>query len=83
MKSPCLEFHSQVAYVFPRYHHLFCFYTLQGDVVRKLKTDKAEKSQIDLEVAKLLALKKELALASGVKPEAGKKGGKSKKGKKK
>lgn len=61
----------------------FAFYTLQGDEVRKLKTDKAEKSQIDLEVAKLLALKKELALASGVKPEAGKKGGKSKKGKKK
>ncbi|XP_071825552.1 methionine--tRNA ligase, cytoplasmic-like [Apostichopus japonicus] len=55
----------------------------QGDEVRKLKTDKAEKSQIDLEVAKLLALKKELALALGVKPEAGKKGGKSKKGKKK
>ncbi|KAJ8036040.1 Methionine--tRNA ligase, cytoplasmic [Holothuria leucospilota] len=56
--------------------------TKQGDLVRKLKTEKAEKSTIDAEVKKLLALKKELALASGEKPEEGKKG-KSKKEKKK
>merc|ERR1719336_806836 len=47
----------------------------QGDNVRKLKTEKAEKAIIDAEVKKLLELKKQLATALG-QPEAssGKKG---------
>ena len=54
----------------------------QGLVVRDLKTKKAEKSLIDVEVAKLLELKKRLALAQGINPEQAVGGGK-KKGKKK
>ncbi|XP_069119784.1 methionine--tRNA ligase, cytoplasmic-like [Argopecten irradians] len=54
----------------------------QGNVVRDLKGKKADKSQIDGEVAKLLDLKKQLALAQGQDPEAAVGGGK-KKGKKK
>jgi len=50
----------------------------QGDKVRKLKTEKAEKSLVDAEVKKLLDLKKQLALALG-QPEVSN----SKKGKKK
>lgn len=37
----------------------------QGDLVRKLKSQKADKEQIQGEVAKLLALKKELGVDSG------------------
>ena len=52
----------------------------QGDTVRQLKTDKAEKSVIDIEVKKLIELKKQLAAALG-QPEGAAVGGK--KGKKK
>ena len=55
-----------------------CF---QGLLVRQLKTEKAEKSKIDKEVAKLLQLKKSLALAQGTNPDEGgkkKRGGKKK-----
>jgi len=57
--------------------------TAQGEVVRKLKAEKAEKSLIDAEVAKLVALKGQLASAQGVtvEPAAGSKQAK-KKGKK-
>ncbi|XP_050781362.1 methionine--tRNA ligase, cytoplasmic isoform X1 [Gopherus flavomarginatus] len=41
----------------------------QADHVRQLKASKAEKGQIDGEVAKLLELKKQLALAEGKTPE--------------
>ncbi|CAM9938517.1 unnamed protein product [Bubo scandiacus] len=41
----------------------------QGNHVRQLKANKAEKAQIDAEVAKLLELKKQLALAEGKSPE--------------
>ncbi|XP_069509690.1 methionine--tRNA ligase, cytoplasmic isoform X2 [Ambystoma mexicanum] len=40
----------------------------QGNLVRELKTQKAEKSLLDSEVSKLLALKKELVLAEGKTP---------------
>jgi methionyl-tRNA synthetase len=51
-------------------------------LVRDLKSQKAEKSQIDSEVAVLLDLKRQLAVAQGQDPEA-LTGGKGKKGKKK
>ena len=51
---------------------------LQGNVVRELKTNKAEKSLVDTEVAKLLDLKKQLALAQGQDPAASAGGGKKK-----
>ncbi|KAG8585605.1 hypothetical protein GDO81_005089, partial [Engystomops pustulosus] len=51
----------------------------QGNHVRELKGKKAEKSVIDTEVQKLLALKKELALAEGKTPEAPAQKGKKKK----
>ncbi|XP_043362322.1 methionine--tRNA ligase, cytoplasmic, partial [Dermochelys coriacea] len=41
----------------------------QANHVRQLKANKAEKGQIDAEVAKLLELKKQLALAEGKTPE--------------
>ena len=41
----------------------------QGNHVRQLKANKAEKAQVDTEVAKLLELKKQLALAEGKSPE--------------
>lgn len=41
----------------------------QGNHVRQLKANKAEKAQVDAEVAKLLELKKQLALAEGKSPE--------------
>ncbi|KAG9340630.1 hypothetical protein JZ751_021186 [Albula glossodonta] len=41
----------------------------QGDKVRNLKAQKAEKSVITAEVSKLLELKKQLALAEGKTPE--------------
>ncbi|XP_056251398.1 methionine--tRNA ligase, cytoplasmic isoform X1 [Seriola aureovittata] len=41
----------------------------QGDKVRALKTQKAEKAVITAEVAKLLDLKKQLAVAEGKNPE--------------
>ncbi|XP_074021009.1 methionine--tRNA ligase, cytoplasmic isoform X1 [Numenius arquata] len=41
----------------------------QGNHVRQLKANKAEKAQIDAEVAKLLELKKQLAVAEGKSPE--------------
>ncbi|XP_050404697.1 methionine--tRNA ligase, cytoplasmic isoform X2 [Patella vulgata] len=53
--------------------------TKQGDVVRVLKSQKAEKSKIDVEVAKLIDLKKRLSLAQGIDPTTANK----KKGKKK
>lgn len=43
--------------------HLF-----KGDVVRSLKASKADKSDIDVEVAKLLDLKKKLGIAMGINP---------------
>ena len=48
----------------------------QGDKVRELKGNKAEKAAIDAEVALLLDLKKKLSIASGVPLSApsGKKG---------
>lgn len=42
-----------------------CF---QGDKVRKLKGEKADKEKVDAEVAILLALKKKLAVAEGKDP---------------
>lgn len=56
--------------------------TKQGLLVRDLKSQKAEKSRIDTEVAVLLDLKRKLAVAQGQDPEA-LTGGKGKKGKKK
>lgn len=50
----------------------------QGDKVRKLKTDKAEKATVDAEVAILLELKKKLAFAEGKDPNALKNKGKKK-----
>ncbi|XP_061871431.1 methionine--tRNA ligase, cytoplasmic isoform X2 [Colius striatus] len=41
----------------------------QGNHVRQLKANKAEKAQVDTEVAKLLELKKQLAAAEGKSPE--------------
>ncbi|RUS85185.1 hypothetical protein EGW08_007089 [Elysia chlorotica] len=54
----------------------------QGNKVREVKAAKAEKSTIDAEVASLLQLKRELAVAQGLDPEAAVGGG-GKKGKKK
>ncbi|NP_001079984.1 methionine--tRNA ligase, cytoplasmic [Xenopus laevis] len=51
----------------------------QGNHVRELKGKKAEKSVIDPEVQKLLALKKELALAEGKSPDPPTQKGKKKK----
>lgn len=56
-------------------------FVLQGNKVRELKASKAEKSVIDQQVAVLLDLKKQLALAQGQDPQAAVGGGK-KKGKK-
>ncbi|XP_015750952.1 PREDICTED: methionine--tRNA ligase, cytoplasmic-like [Acropora digitifera] len=55
--------------------------TKQGEKVRKLKADKAEKEAVDSEVAVLLELKRRLAVAEGKDPneldkKAKKKGGK-------
>ena len=55
----------------------------QGDVVRKLKTSKADKEDIKIAVDKLLDLKKQLALAQGKDPKELIGGGGNKKGKKK
>ncbi|XP_062853536.1 methionine--tRNA ligase, cytoplasmic isoform X2 [Trichomycterus rosablanca] len=52
--------------------------TEQSDKVRALKAQKAEKSVINAEVAKLLELKKELALAEGKNPEPAPQKGKKK-----
>ncbi|KAM6308163.1 methionine--tRNA ligase, cytoplasmic isoform 2-T2 [Podargus strigoides] len=41
----------------------------QGNHVRQLKASRAEKAQVDVEVAKLLELKQQLALAEGKSPE--------------
>lgn len=41
----------------------------QGEKVRALKAQKAEKAVITVEVAKLLELKKQLAVAEGKSPE--------------
>ena len=48
----------------------------QGDKVRQLKTSKAEKAVVDVEVKLLLDLKKKLSLASGepASQPSGKKG---------
>ncbi|CAK8691401.1 unnamed protein product [Clavelina lepadiformis] len=51
----------------------------QGNVVRKMKAEKAEKADIDKEVTKLLELKKKLALSRGEDPNKKSKGGKKKK----
>ncbi|XP_063070956.1 methionine--tRNA ligase, cytoplasmic isoform X2 [Engraulis encrasicolus] len=50
----------------------------QGDKVRELKGQKAEKAVITAEVAKLLELKKQLALAEGKNPEPAPQKGKKK-----
>ena len=52
-------------------------------MVRELKTSKAEKSLVDVEVAKLLDLKKQLTLAQGQDPASAAGGAGKKKGKKK
>ena len=54
----------------------------QGDVVRQLKTQKADPDKIKVEVAKLLSLKQDLSAAQGVDPNSAA-GGKKKRGKKK
>ena len=51
--------------------------------MRDLKSAKAEKSRVDEEVTKLLALKRQLAIAQGLDPDTSAPGGKKKKGKKK
>ena len=51
--------------------------------MRTLKSSKADKSVIDKEVASLLELKKQLALAQGTDPNAAVGGGKKKKNKNK
>ncbi|XP_076805804.1 methionine--tRNA ligase, cytoplasmic-like [Clavelina lepadiformis] len=51
----------------------------QGNVVRKMKAEKADKADIDKEVTKLLELKKKLALSRGEDPNKKSKGGKKKK----
>lgn len=60
----------------------------QGEKVRALKAQKADKAAITAEVAKLLDLKKQLAVAEGKNPEPAPQKGKKKwdrkrKGKKK
>uniref|UniRef100_A0A3Q3JC61 Methionine--tRNA ligase, cytoplasmic n=1 Tax=Monopterus albus TaxID=43700 RepID=A0A3Q3JC61_MONAL len=50
----------------------------QGDKVRALKAQKAEKAVVTAEVAKLLDLKKQLALAEGKSPEPAPQKGKKK-----
>ena len=50
----------------------------QGDKVRQLKTDKAEKAVIDVEVKRLIDLKKQLGVALG-QPEVAPGGKKGKK----
>ena len=57
--------------------------SLQGDVVRKLKADKADKKVIDEAVAKLLDLKKQLSAATGQAPAAAQSGSNKKNGGKK
>ena len=54
------------------------FLCFQGLKVRELKGNKAEKSEIDKNVAILLDLKKQLALAGGQDPSAAAGGGKKK-----
>lgn len=51
--------------------------TKQGNIVRELKAQKADKNHVAAEVVKLLDLKKQLAVAEGKPPEAPK--GKKKK----
>ncbi|MGH0177953.1 UNVERIFIED_CONTAM: hypothetical protein FKN15_076325 [Acipenser sinensis] len=53
--------------------------TKQGEVVRELKAQKAEKAVIGAAVTKLLELKKQLVLAEGKTPEAPAQKGKKKK----
>ena len=43
---------------------------LQGNLVREMKTSKADPAKVALEVAALLQLKKELSLAQGIDPTA-------------
>ncbi|XP_076967291.1 methionine--tRNA ligase, cytoplasmic isoform X1 [Tamandua tetradactyla] len=56
-------------------HMLMDEVTKQGNIVRELKAQKADKNQVAAEVAKLLELKKQLALAEGkpLEPFKGKK----------
>lgn len=49
--------------------------SLQGAKVRELKSQKAEKAAIDVEVSLLLDLKKKLSLAEGKSSDADKKSG--------
>ncbi|XP_074931694.1 methionine--tRNA ligase, cytoplasmic isoform X6 [Phalacrocorax aristotelis] len=51
----------------------------QGNHVRQLKANKAEKAQVDAEVARLLELKQQLALAEGKSPKGAVPKGKRKK----
>lgn len=50
----------------------------QGEKVRALKAQKADKAAITAEVAKLLDLKKQLAVAEGKNPEPAPQKGKKK-----
>ena len=61
--------------------HPSCFPHLchQGDKVRQLKAEKADKGKIDSEVKELLSLKKKLALAEGKAPNEAGGGSKGKK----
>lgn len=54
------------------------FCPLQGEKVRALKAQKAAKDVVTAEVAKLLDLKKQLALAEGKSPEPAPQKGKKK-----
>lgn len=54
------------------------FCPLQGEKVRALKVQKAAKDVVTAEVAKLLDLKKQLALAEGKSPEPAPQKGKKK-----
>uniref|UniRef100_A0A8C3MLU3 Methionine--tRNA ligase, cytoplasmic n=1 Tax=Geospiza parvula TaxID=87175 RepID=A0A8C3MLU3_GEOPR len=55
----------------PNHHHTLKSFLppVQGNLVRQLKAAQVEKAQVDTQVAKLLELKRQLALAEGRSPE--------------
>ncbi len=55
-----------------------CVFVFQGNKVRGLKAQKAEKSVIDKEIETLLDIKKQLSLAEGKNPEPAAQKGKKK-----
>lgn len=58
----------------PNPHHTLQSFSppVQGNLVRQLKAAQVEKAQVDAQVAKLLELKQQLALAEGRSPEVAK-----------